>query len=169
MKFDKFYTAIAFFAPKEATFRHNYYDQVALILKELSNEPNIIAQLTSLVSGSVASTPLRLSIKTANIVSVARKNICSLELSRDLGSPFFFGAWRPVAWPMWNAMFRDHIVAYDRDSMRTVAFSCSSLGAEGFKVCLSMCPRGDLTLKEVMDKLQARFAPKVRKFVKSLC
>jgi hypothetical protein len=58
VKFDKFYTSIAFFAQKEATFRHNYYDQVALILKELSNEPNIIAQLAILVSGFVASTPL---------------------------------------------------------------------------------------------------------------
>jgi hypothetical protein len=58
VKFDKFYTLIAFFAQKEATFRHNYYDQVALILKELSNEPNIIAQLAILVSGFVASTPL---------------------------------------------------------------------------------------------------------------
>ena len=54
----KFYTLFAFFAPKEATFRHNYYDQVALILKELSNEPNIIAQLAILVSGFVSSTPL---------------------------------------------------------------------------------------------------------------
>jgi hypothetical protein len=52
VKFDKFYTSIAFFAQKEATF------QVALIFKELSNEPNIIAQLAILVSGFVASTPL---------------------------------------------------------------------------------------------------------------
>ena len=51
-------TLIVFFAQKEATFRHNYYDQVALILKELSNEPNIIAQLSILVSGFVANTLL---------------------------------------------------------------------------------------------------------------
>jgi hypothetical protein len=56
-----FYTLTAFFAPKQATFRHNYYDQVAFILKELSNEPNIIAQLAVLVPGSVASTPFVLS------------------------------------------------------------------------------------------------------------
>ena len=58
------------------------------------------------------------------------------------------------------------MVANDLDSMpevRKVAILRSSLGAEGFKVCMSSCPRDDLTLKEVMDKLQARFAPKVSK------
>jgi hypothetical protein len=72
----------------------------------------------------------------------------------------------PVAWPVWSAMSRDHMVAYDLDSMpevRKVAILRSSLGAEGFKVCMSLCPPDDLTLKEVMDKLQARFAPKVSK------
>ena len=49
----------------------------------------------------------------------------------------------PVAWPVWSAMFKDHMVAYDLDSMpevRKVAILRSSLGAEGFKVCVSLCP-----------------------------
>ena len=72
----------------------------------------------------------------------------------------------PVQWQVWQAMFKDHMVAYDLDGLaeaRKVALLKSSLGTEGYKVCLHLCPEDDLTLNEVLARLSSRFSPKVSK------
>ena len=57
-------------------------------------------------------------------------------------------------------------MAYDLDGMpevRKVAILRSSLGAEGYRICMSLCPGPDLTVRQVLTRLEARFAPRVSK------
>ena len=72
----------------------------------------------------------------------------------------------PFSWQVWQAMFRDHMVAYGQNELqenRQVAILKSSLGAEGYKMCMTLCPEDNLTLDVVLERLSNRFAPKVSK------
>ena len=72
----------------------------------------------------------------------------------------------PVQWQVWQAMFKDHMVAYDLDGLaeaRKVALLKSSLGTERYKLCLHLCPEDNLTLNEVLARLSSRFSSKVSK------
>jgi hypothetical protein len=72
----------------------------------------------------------------------------------------------PMSWQVWSVMFADHMVAYDLSGMpemRKVAILRTSLGAEGYKICMSLCPEPDLNMRKVLARLEARFAPKVSK------
>jgi hypothetical protein len=60
-------------------------------------------------------------------------------------------------------MCRDHIIAYGQDELpeaRRIAILKSSLGAEGYRICLSLCAGDNLSF-DVLTRLTDRFAPKV--------
>jgi hypothetical protein len=70
----------------------------------------------------------------------------------------------PVKWTVWVAMFRDHLLAYDLDQVpeaRKLAILRTSLGAEGYRICLDLCPEEDVAYDEVLTRLGNRFSPKV--------
>lgn len=79
---------------------------------------------------------------------------CFLELP---GEP-------PVRWTVWVAMFRDHLLAYELDDVaeaRKLAILRSSLGAEGYRICMDLCPESNVSFDTVLARLGDRFAPKV--------
>ncbi len=70
----------------------------------------------------------------------------------------------PIGWQVWLPMFKDHMVAYGQDELaeaRRIAILKSSLGAEGYRICLSLCADGGLSYDDVLARLSNRFAPKV--------
>ena len=70
----------------------------------------------------------------------------------------------PVKWTVWVHMFNDHILAYDLDNIseaRKLAILRSSLGAEGYRICIELCSEDDVTYDTVIVELDNRFAPKV--------
>jgi hypothetical protein len=70
----------------------------------------------------------------------------------------------PVKWTVWVRMFNDHLLAYDLDSIpvaRKLAILRSSLGAEGYRICMDLCPEDDTAYDVVVARLGNRFAPKV--------
>ena len=70
----------------------------------------------------------------------------------------------PVKWTVWVRMFNDHLLAYDLDNISgagKLAILRSSLGAEGYRICIDLCPKDDVTYDKVLAKLSNRFAPKV--------
>ncbi len=69
-----------------------------------------------------------------------------------------------VAWQVWVAMFKDHMIAYGQDELtdaRKVAILKSSLGAEGYRICMSLCTEHTLSIDDILGRLGNRFAPKV--------
>jgi hypothetical protein len=70
----------------------------------------------------------------------------------------------PVKWTVWLAMFKDHLLAYDLDHVpetRKIAILRTSLGAEGYRICLDLCPEEDIAYDDVLARLGTRFTPKV--------
>jgi hypothetical protein len=70
----------------------------------------------------------------------------------------------PISWQVWLPMFKDHMIAYGQDELpesRMIAILKSSLGAEGYRVCLSLCAGDNLSFDDVLARLTDRFAPKV--------
>jgi hypothetical protein len=70
----------------------------------------------------------------------------------------------PVKWTVWLAMFKDHLLAYDLDEVpeaKKIAILRTSLGAEGYRVCLDLCPEPDISYNDVVARLGNRFSPKV--------
>jgi DNA-directed RNA polymerase subunit RPC12/RpoP len=70
----------------------------------------------------------------------------------------------PIPWQVWLPMFKDHMIAYGQDELpeaRRIAILKSSLGAEGYRVCLSLCAGDNLSFDDVLARLTDRFAPKV--------
>ena len=64
-------------------------------------------------------------------------------------------------------MFSDHLLAYDVDSIaeaRMLAILRSSLGAEGYRICMDLCPETDVTINAVLTRSGNRFAPRVSGF-----
>jgi hypothetical protein len=71
----------------------------------------------------------------------------------------------PISWQVWLPMFRDYMIAYGQDELpeaNRIAILKSSLGAEGYRICLSLCVVDNLSFDDVLTRLTDRFAPKVR-------
>lgn len=85
---------------------------------------------------------------------------CTMSLFLEIpGDP-------PAARPVWNTMFRDQhdgIWSWQHTWNEKGDYFTTLLRIRGLKICLSLCPRYDLTLKDVMDNLQVSFAPRVSK------
>ena len=70
----------------------------------------------------------------------------------------------PVKWTVWVRMFNDHLLAYDLDNIseaRKLTILRSSLSAEGYRICIDLCPEDDVSYDTVIARLGNRFAPKV--------
>ena len=69
-------------------------------------------------------------------------------------------------------MFNDHLLAYDLDNIseaRKLAILRNSLGAEGYRICIDLCPE-DITYDTVIARLSNRFAPKMSViYARSVC
>ena len=70
----------------------------------------------------------------------------------------------PIKWTLWVAIFSDHLLAYDLDSIaeaRNLAYLRCSLGAEGYRICMDLCLEATVTINTVLTRLGNRFATKV--------
>ena len=69
----------------------------------------------------------------------------------------------PIKWTVWVAMFSDHQLAYDLDSIAEVrkkAILRSSLGVEGYHICMDLSPKAKVTINTLLTRLGNRFALK---------
>ena len=106
------------------------------------------------VTGTPASTVLSTVSSEGNTRGRGPMKPSLLEL---LGEP-------PIKWTVWVAIFSDHLLACDLDSIieaRKLAVSCSSLGAEGYRICFDLCLKANVTINTKLIRLGIRFASKV--------
>ena len=67
-----------------------------------------------------------------------------------------------IKWHMWFRMFQDHLVAHGLDTVaeaRRLTILRSSLGAQGYRICIDLCPEADLSFDQTVQRLANRFAP----------
>ena len=86
--------------------------------------------------------------------------------------PNYIGQFKPLflpvpgepqtKWPVWYRQFQDFLKANCLENIpddRKSAIIRSSLGSEGYRICIDLCPESDLSFTETVRRLQNRFSP----------